>query len=205
MSVKLEEYIRYIQEYKQRLHGWAPNMRHLANKFGLSLKEVGDLNMKCAEAGYPALLTPLAPGYEVNKGVDVINWPLNDLDEGSARPRRGPYWLLINAGEMYVIKLETGVMALCLFKSVMDAEEFRHSLWVPSERPAGEWKPFTPIGLKTAIRILEDLVARGSSHVAVNPPPGSAKPPRATPIEVILDHVTSGGHIQDLDPPLGLF
>jgi hypothetical protein len=133
----------------------------------------------------------------------VINGPLNNLDEGSARPR-APYWLLLNAGEVYVIELETGVMALCLFKSVMDAEEFRHSLWVPSERPAGKWKPFTP-GLKTAIRILEDLVARGSSHVAINPPPDGAKPPRATPIEVILDHVTSSGHIQDLDPPLGSF
>ena len=64
MSVKLEEYIRYIQEYKQRHHGWAPNIRHLANQFGLSFKEVGDLNMKCAEAGYPPLLTPLAPVYE---------------------------------------------------------------------------------------------------------------------------------------------
>ncbi len=99
----------------------------------------------------------------------MINGPLNNLDEGSARPR-APYWLLLNAGEVYVIELETGVMALCLFKSVMDAEEFRHSLWVPSERPAGKWKPFTP-GLKTAIRILEDLVARGSSHVAINPLP----------------------------------
>jgi hypothetical protein len=66
MSVKLEEYIRYIQEYKQRYHGRAPNMRHLANKFGLSFKEVGELNMKCAEAGYPGLLTPLAPVYEGN-------------------------------------------------------------------------------------------------------------------------------------------
>ena len=71
MSVKLEEYIRYIQEYKQRHHGWAPNMRHLANKFGLSLKEVGDLNMKCAEAGYPGLLTPLAPVYEGNWWVSI--------------------------------------------------------------------------------------------------------------------------------------
>jgi hypothetical protein len=66
MSVKLEEYIRYIQEYKQRHHGCAPNIRHLANTFGLSLKEVGDLNMKCAEAGYPGLLWPLAPVYEGN-------------------------------------------------------------------------------------------------------------------------------------------
>jgi hypothetical protein len=64
MSVKLEEYIRYIQEYKQRYHGWAPNIRHLANQFGLSFKELGELNMKCAEAGYPPLLEPLAPVYE---------------------------------------------------------------------------------------------------------------------------------------------
>jgi hypothetical protein len=66
MSVKLEEYIRYIQEYKQRYHGLAPNIRHLANHFGLSLEEVGDLNMKCAEAGYPGLLSRLAPVYEGN-------------------------------------------------------------------------------------------------------------------------------------------
>jgi hypothetical protein len=59
MSVKLEEYIRYIQEYKQRHHGWAPNIRHLVDKLGLSFKEVGDLNEECAEAGYPGLLTPL--------------------------------------------------------------------------------------------------------------------------------------------------
>jgi hypothetical protein len=194
MSVKLEEYIRYIQEYKQRHHGWASNMRHLANKFGLSLKEVGDLNMKCAEAGYLALLTPLAPVYEGNKGVDVINGPLTTLDEGSAGPGR-PYWLLINAGEIYVTKFENGATAVCLFKSVMDAEEFRHSLWVP-----GKWKPFWP-GSKTALGLLEDLVARGASHVAINPPPGGAKPPKATPIEVIIDHVASRGHIQDLDSP----
>jgi hypothetical protein len=66
MSVKLEEYIRYIQDYKQRHDGWAPNFRHLVNKLGLSLKEVGDLNEKCAEAGYPGLLEPLAPVYEGN-------------------------------------------------------------------------------------------------------------------------------------------
>ena len=71
MSVKLEEYIRYIQEYKQRHHGWAPNMRHLANIFGLSFKEVGDLNEKCAEAGYPGLLGPLAPVYEGNWWVSI--------------------------------------------------------------------------------------------------------------------------------------
>lgn len=65
MSVKLEEYIRYIREYKQR-YGGAPNIRHLVNKFGLSFKEVGDLNEECAEAGYPGLLTPLAPEYEGN-------------------------------------------------------------------------------------------------------------------------------------------
>lgn len=70
MSVKLEEYIRYIQEYKQR-YGGAPNIRHLANKFGLSLEEVGDLNEKCAEAGYPGLLTPLAPWYEGNWWVSI--------------------------------------------------------------------------------------------------------------------------------------
>jgi hypothetical protein len=66
MSVKLEEYIRYIQEYKQRHHGWAPNIRHLVDKLGLSFKEVGDLNEECAEAGYPGLLAPLAPVYEGN-------------------------------------------------------------------------------------------------------------------------------------------
>ena len=71
MSVQLEDYIRYIQEYKQRYHGWAPNIRHLANQFGLSFKEVGDLNEKCAEAGYPGLLTPLAPVYEGNWWVSI--------------------------------------------------------------------------------------------------------------------------------------
>jgi len=75
MSVRLEEYIRYIQEYKQRHHGWAPNMRHLANKFGLSLQDVGNLNRECAEAGYPPLLTPLAPLCEGNW------WELISADE----------------------------------------------------------------------------------------------------------------------------
>jgi hypothetical protein len=167
MSVKLEDYIRYIHEYKQRCDGWAPNLRHLANKFGLSLKEVGDLNMKCAEAGYPALLIPLAPVYEGNKDVDVINGPLNNLDEGSAEPGR-PYWILLNTGEIYVIKLEPRVMAVCLFKSEMDALEFRQSLWVPSERPAGKWKPFAPISLKGAILHLEGLVAQGASRVTTD-------------------------------------
>jgi hypothetical protein len=76
MSVKLEEYIRYIQEYKQR-YGGAPNIRHLVNKFGLSLEEVGDLNEECAEAGYPGLLWPLAPVYEGNW------WELNSGHEGT--------------------------------------------------------------------------------------------------------------------------
>ena len=71
MSVKLEEYIRYIEEYKQRHHGWAPNIRHLVNELGLSFEEVGDLNMKCAEAGYPGLLWPLAPVYEENWWVSI--------------------------------------------------------------------------------------------------------------------------------------
>ena len=66
MSVKLEEYVRYIQRYKQRYPGWAPTFPHLANQFGLSFEEIGDLNQKCAKAGYSPLLTPLAPAYEGN-------------------------------------------------------------------------------------------------------------------------------------------
>ena len=66
MSVKLKEYIHYIQEYKQRYDGWGPNFPHLANQFGLSFKEVVDLNVKCAEAGYPGLLGTLALVYEGN-------------------------------------------------------------------------------------------------------------------------------------------
>ena len=128
----------------------------------------------------------------------MISGPLTTLDEGSAGPGT-PYWLLLNAGEVYVIELETGVMAVCLFKSVMDAEEFRHSLWVPSERPAGKWKSYGVMSLNSAILFLKERVSRGSSHVAINPPPGGAKPPRATPIEVIIDNVEEKGHILDLD------
>jgi hypothetical protein len=66
MPVKSEEYLRYIEEYEQSHCGWAPNMRHLANKFELSFREVGELNAQCAHAGYSPLLWPLEPVYEGN-------------------------------------------------------------------------------------------------------------------------------------------
>jgi hypothetical protein len=66
MSVKLEDYIRYIQKYKQRYPGWAPTFPILANQFGLSFEEIGILNEICAKAGYSPLLRPLAPVCEEN-------------------------------------------------------------------------------------------------------------------------------------------
>jgi hypothetical protein len=113
-----------------------------------------------------------------------------------------PFWLLRNeAGGVFGIVPEPGILAVCLFKSEMDTEEFRHSRRIPDETPADDWECIWPANPDGAVALLEEISSKGISHVAINPPPGGAKPPRATPIEVIIDHVAYRGHIQDLDSP----
>ena len=80
----------------------------------------------------------------------------------------------------------------------MDAEELRHSRWLPAEMPAAEWESDGPVNPDDAVDFLEEISRKGISHAVINVPPGGANPPRATPMEVIIDHVASRGHIQDL-------
>jgi hypothetical protein len=114
-----------------------------------------------------------------------------------------PFWLLRNeAGGEFGIVPEPGVMALCLFKSEMDAEECRHSHWIPDETPADEWECVWPANPDDAVAFLEEVSSKGISHAVINiPPRGGAQRPLIIPIEVIIDHVASRGHIQDLDSP----
>jgi hypothetical protein len=116
--------------------------------------------------------------------------------------RKIPFWLLRHeAGGEFGIVPEPGILAICLFKSEMDAEEFRHSCWIPDETPADEWECVWPANPDGAVALLEAMSSQGISHAVINVPPGGAQRPLSTPIEVIIDHVASRGHIQDLDSP----
>lgn len=142
---------------------------------------------------------PVAP---IESIIDYFeSLPAEDWVNGG---RKIPFWLLRHeAGGVFGIVPEPGILAICFFKSEMDAEEFRHSRRIPEETPADEWECVWPANPDEAVALLEEISSKGISHAVINVPPGGAKPLRATPIEVIIDHVASGGHIQDLDPPQG--
>jgi hypothetical protein len=125
-------------------------------------------------------------------------------EESNSGGRKIPFWLLRHeAGGEFGIVPEPGILAICLFKSEMDAEEFRHSCWIPDEAPADEWECVWPANPDGAVALLEEISSKGISHAVINVPPGGAQRPLSTPIEVIIDHVASRGHIEDLDPPQG--
>jgi hypothetical protein len=123
----------------------------------------------------------------------------------SGRPKT-PYWVLTDSTyqnfnvltHVFAIRIH-GVKAVCLFKTERDAEEFRHSGWVP----ANEWKSEGPVGSERGVRYLKEFPCyERSSHAVINPPPGSPGSIgslRVTPIEVIIDNVEEKGHILDLD------
>jgi len=130
---------------------------------------------------------------------DFESLPAEDWVNGG---RKIPFWLLRHeAGGEFGIVPEPGILAICLFKSEMDAEECRHSRWIPDETPADEWECVWPWNADEAVAFLEEISSKGISHAVINVPPGGARRPLGTPIEVIIDHVASGGHIQDLDSP----
>jgi hypothetical protein len=121
----------------------------------------------------------------------------------SGRPQRS-FWLLRDRGgwiapathgDVVVIPI-TGVNAVCLFKTEMDADEFRHSGWVSPD----EWTPDGPVGSVNCAHYLKELSSyQGLSCAVINPPPGRIDPLEVTPIEVVIEHVVEKGHIRDLD------
>jgi hypothetical protein len=132
------------------------------------------------------------------RGVDVINEPLTNPDGGS----KTPFWLLANAAQQlprYVFAIPySGGKAVCLFKTEMDAEEFRHSDWVNAD----EWMSDGPVDPARGVLSLKEFSSLGLSYAIINPPPGSIGPHtylRVTPIDVIIDKVEEKGHIRDLD------
>jgi hypothetical protein len=111
----------------------------------------------------------------------------------SGGPKR-PFWLLRDAAKsVFGIVPEPGIFAVCLFKSEMDAEEFKHSRWIPDEMPADEWECVWPANPDDAVAYLEAMSSQVISHAVINVPPGGTQRPLITPIEVIIDHVASRG------------
>jgi hypothetical protein len=116
----------------------------------------------------------------------------------SGRPKT-PFWLLGNAAQqlprsVFAIPFPGG-KAVCLFKTEMDAEEFRHSDWVSAD----EWMSDGPVDPARGVLSLKKFSFLGLSYAVVNPPPGSIDSLKLTPIEVIIDNVEEKGHILDLD------
>ena len=80
-----------------------------------------------------------------------------------------------------------------MFKSEMDAEEARPSLPDPKS-----WEPDGPPDPDHALAALKEMSSRGCSHALINPPPSDPGSAQAVPIEDVIDHVKSRGHIRDL-------
>ena len=111
-----------------------------------------------------------------------------------------PFWVLRGeAGEVFGIVPMSGVMAVCLFKTEVDAEEFRHSTWIPTEMPADRWMPGGPANPADAVKALDDLIHKGIRYAAINPPPSGSSSLKVVLIEELINYVAQKEHIRDLD------
>jgi len=107
-----------------------------------------------------------------------------------------PFWLLANRAQRYVFgKPIPGGKAVCLFKTEMDAEEFRHSNWVSAD----EWMSDGPVDPARGVLSLREFSSLGASHAVINHPPDSTGSLKVVSIEELIDYVAEKGHIRDLD------
>lgn len=99
-----------------------------------------------------------------------------------------PFWVLARRGpngrEVFFVGTEPGVMAVYLFKTEMDAEEFRHS-WLDPDT----WESERFLSLGHAIAALEEMTSQGCTHAVINPPPSGTIPLETVPIEDIIGHI----------------
>ena len=81
-----------------------------------------------------------------------------------------PFWLLGNAAQRlprYVFAIPfSGGKAVCLFRTEMDAEEFRHSDWVSAD----EWMSDGPVDPAGGVLSLKEYLYLGLSYAVINPP-----------------------------------
>lgn len=138
---------------------------------------------------------PLAMTPTIEDAIDYFeSLPAEESNSGGPGT---PFWVLARRGpngrEVFFVGTEPGVMAVYLFKTEMDAEEFRHS-WLDPDT----WESERFVNLGHAIAALEEMTSQGCTHAVINPPPSDTIPLETVPIEDIIGHVEYKGHIRDL-------
>ena len=142
---------------------------------------------------------PLLKAFAIEPAINYFESSKWAEQWNSGRPKT-PFWLLGNAAQqlprsVFAIPFSGG-KAVCLFKTEMDAEEFRHSDRVSAD----EWMSDGPVDPARGVLSLKEFSYLGLSYAVINPPPpGSTGSLKLRPIEVIIEHVAEKGHIRDLD------